>query len=70
MIITPEPDRIEGRRLQDDYDFVIVTVEPRAGMVGRSAADDVRGRECERLGDRVHGRGFKPDELDLGRSPT
>src|SRR6266700_1573524 len=47
---------IEGRRLQDDLDLVVVAVRRGAGMIGWQAADDVRGGEREAFGDRVHGR--------------
>ena len=42
-------------RRQDDLDAVIMTMEPGALMTGRQAANDVRGRERETLGDGVHG---------------
>jgi len=61
MKVAHETHGVERRRLQDDLDIVVVSVQPRAGMVGGKAADKMRGGKAEALADPVHG-GASPDQ--------
>ena len=47
--VAHEAHGIEGRRLQDDLDLVVVAVQPGAGMIGRQAADDSFTAMLDRL---------------------
>src|SRR6266702_7179024 len=57
-IVAHEADGIERRRLQDDLDLVIVTVQPGARMLWRQSADGMGGGERKAFCDSVHGPCF------------
>src|SRR6185436_971817 len=70
MKVAHETHGVECRRLQDDLDIVIMSVQSRAGMVGGKAADKMRGGKAEALADPVHG-GASPDQARWrGAGPT